>query len=204
MVRAVDMNGKGNGRGRARSFGKVDVQRSLPQRDGYVRVELLEGRGRVDVVQQPSAQNDYTAILQVRDWQGGKDQYRLVAYFQPSGGYGNSRDGRDGRVWGSNGGDVSGTTALHWSGNVDGDLRISVWRGQLSYQTMSGGQPSNVRASVGNVGRGEGYLTVQQRMGRGSIQVIEQPSQYNNYTAVVRVLDQQAGYGYYDFDLVWQ
>ena len=42
------------------------------------------------------------------------------------------------------------------------------------------------------------------RQGRGSVSVIEQPSQYNNYTAVVRVLDPQGGYGYYDFDLIWQ
>jgi len=203
MVRAENLNGNSNGRGRARAFGKVDMDRALPRRDGTVRVELLDGRGRVDVVQQPSARNDYTAILQVRDWRGGKDRYRLVAYFQPSGDY---RSGRDGRVWGSNGGDVntSGTTALHWSGNVDGDLRISLWRGQLSYQTMSGMQPSNVRAQVGTQSRATGYLSVDQRMGRGTVQVIEQPSQYNNYTAVVRVLDQQGGYGYYDFDLLWQ
>ena len=208
-VRAEDAN-DGRGRGRTRALGKVDLDRALPRRDGIVRVELIEGRGRVDVVQQPSAANNYTAILQVRDWRSGKDNYRLAAYFEPSG----YRTNRDGGVWGSNGGDVwgddrddvyAGTTALRWSGNVDGDLRISLWRGQLSYQTASGQQPTNVRANVGNAqARSASQLTVQLRMGRGTVQVIEQPSQYNNYTAVVRVLDQQGGYGYYDFDLIWR
>jgi hypothetical protein len=206
-VRAEDVNdSRGRGRGRTRSLGKVDVDRALPRRDGTVRVQLLDGRGRVDVVQQPSAANDYTAILQLRDRQGGKDQYRLVAYFEPSGGYSNDRTNRDGRVWGDSGGDVySGTTALKWSGSVDGDLRISLWRGQLSYQTASGLQPQNVRSNVGNADtRSGGQLMVQQHMGRGTVQVIEQPSQYNNYTAVVRVLDSQGGYGFYDFDLIWR
>ncbi|HMC55408.1 MAG TPA: hypothetical protein VKH19_09575 [Gemmatimonadaceae bacterium] len=224
MVRAmrVDDANDSRGRNRGRTLGRVDLDRALPRRDGTVRVQLLEGRGRVDVVQQPSAANDYTAIVQVRDWRSGKDNYRVAAFFEPSANYRGDRNGnrnggdrnsgdrnggdRNGGVWGDSGGDVySGTTALRWSGNVDGDLRISIWRGQLSYQTASGMQPTNVRANVGNAQtRSAGQLAVQLRMGRGAVQVIEQPSSYNNYTAVVRVLDQQGGYGYYDFDLIWQ
>jgi len=205
-VRAANARTEGtdNNRGRrsVNSIGRANVERALPRCDGVVHAELLDGRGRVEVVQQPSEYNDYTAILQVRDWRGGRDTYRIAAYFDPADSY---RDRGD--VWGTDrgGGVYSGSTALRWSGNVDGDLRISISRGQLAYQTVSGMQPQNVRVSVGS-GRqqSDGQLMVQQRQGRGTVQIFQQPSAYNNYTAVVRVLDTQGGFGYYDFDLVWR
>src|SRR5439155_1197050 len=41
------------------------------------------GRGQVDVVQQPTARNGYTAIVRVRDPQGGAGNYRINAFWQP-------------------------------------------------------------------------------------------------------------------------
>ena len=52
-----------------------DVKDRLPRRDGAVRVELNAGSGDVDVVQQPSASNDYAAIIRVRDPQAGFGRY---------------------------------------------------------------------------------------------------------------------------------
>ena len=99
----------------------------------------------------------------------------------------------------------SGESVLRWSGNVDGDLRISLWRGQLGYQVASGMQPQNVQTSVmQQLPRRDGQLSVSMRQGRGQVFVIQQPSQYNDYTAIVRLLDSQSGYGYYDFDLIWR
>jgi len=189
-------------RGRARSRGRFDDVRALPRREGTVRVQVLDGRGRAYVVQQPSRSNDYTAIVQVLDRQGGHDRYRLVAYFDRANGQRADRGG----VWGNSGGDVyNSAQILRWSGNVDGDLRISLWRGQLSYNVVSGERPQNVRSSVGaQMTQRTGQLTVSMRQGRGLVQVIEQPSQFNNYTAVIRVMDGQSGYGYYDFDLIWR
>ena len=46
---------------------------------------------------QPSAQNNYTATLRVRDPKGGADNYRFVVYFQPNANdrYGTGRYGRN-------------------------------------------------------------------------------------------------------------
>jgi len=201
-VRSV-VNGN-DSRGR-RGKERIDEINSLPRRDGVVRVQLVEGRGRVYVVQQPNARNDYTAILRVMDWERGSDRYRFVVYFDPTDN-GQGRRVDRGTVWGDVGGDVyDRDRILRWSGSVDGDLRISVWRGQVGYQVLSGQQPQNVRSDVGSqMTMRTGQLTVSVRQGRGSVSVIEQPSSFNNYTAVVRVLDSQGGYGYYDFDLIWR
>ena len=47
-------------------------------------------------------------------------------------------------------------------------------------------------------------MTVVQNQGRGSVSVIQQPASWNGYTTVIRVKDPQGGYGFYDFNLIWQ
>jgi hypothetical protein len=65
----------------------------LPREDGILRVERIEGRGDIDVIQQPTASNGYTATLRVRDPNSGAANYRIVAVWEPA--YNNGRYGRN-------------------------------------------------------------------------------------------------------------
>jgi hypothetical protein len=65
--------------GGVRSFADV------PRQDGVITVQQLEGRGTVDIVQQPERSNGYTAIVRLRDPQSGAGTYRVAAYWQPTG-----------------------------------------------------------------------------------------------------------------------
>lgn len=67
----------------------VRVTGTLPNRPGTVRVQVLQGRGNVDVVQQPNARNGYTAVIRLRDPSSGSARYRIAAWFEPA------RDNRD-------------------------------------------------------------------------------------------------------------
>jgi hypothetical protein len=49
----------------------------LAHRPGTVNVRKRDGRGTVTVLQQPSRANDYTAVIQVFDPDGGADNYDL-------------------------------------------------------------------------------------------------------------------------------
>lgn len=71
-------NERNNG-GRFRSMGM------LPRQDGTVTVQVLQGRGNVDVIQQPNARNGFTTVIRLRDPDGGASRYRIAAYFTPSG-----------------------------------------------------------------------------------------------------------------------
>jgi hypothetical protein len=73
--------------------GRGQMLSGLPQQEGSLRVETLEGRGQVDVIQQPNASNNYTATLRVRDPSSGASNYRLAVYWQPA----YSNNGRFGR-----------------------------------------------------------------------------------------------------------
>lgn len=77
-------------------YDQVRRMSGVPATDGYVSVQMLQGRGRADVVQQPSAQNGYTTIVRVRDTQGGAGSYDIAAYWQPTGNYGYGNTGRYG------------------------------------------------------------------------------------------------------------
>jgi hypothetical protein len=49
----------------------------LPRADSQVLVRKRAGRGRVDLVQQPSRSNGYTAVIAISDESGGADDYEL-------------------------------------------------------------------------------------------------------------------------------
>jgi hypothetical protein len=228
--------GQTEGRGRSR------VMDNLPRRDGQVVVQVMNGRGTVQVVQQPTAQNNYTTIVDIQDPRAGSDNYRLAAYWQAySNGdvYGRNNNGRargrdrddiyrgrdnngnypngtypnGSNPNGSNpnggyypGGVYGNNAMLHWSGNVDDDMEIRIQNGRVVYRTLSGKDPTNIRADQANMSipNGARGVSVVQNQGRGTVVVTQQPSSWNGYTTVVRVRDPQGGYGFYDFSLMWQ
>jgi hypothetical protein len=200
------------------SRARFRVNAALPAQDGSLRVVREAGRGDVQVIQEPSSQNGYTAIIQITDNEGGADNYRISAYYQPSnGGYGrgnrgrgqgnngqygnNGRDDRNDRGRGNGRNDVD-AAALRWSGDVDGEVLLT-WRGNdVGQRIINGAQVRRVSSNVvGNpmqAARG-GQLAVSTREGRGRIEVVQQPSAQNRYTSIIRIIDPERGYGHYDF-----
>lgn len=177
---------------------RVDRDRPLPRREGILRVQLVDGRGRVHVMQQPSARNNYTAIVRVKDAYRGADNYRFVAFFDPVDRYDRDDIGYGGEA-------RSGDRVMHWTGTVDREIRITMRGASADYSVASGGYPRSVQANVLRaLPRRDGYLEVFLRQGRGTVQVIQQPTRYNNWTAVVRVFDTPGSFGYYDFDVIWR
>lgn len=52
-----------------------------PRRNTTAKVEKVEGRGLVFIVQQPSRSNKFTTFVQIVDKKGGPDQYRFTLYW---------------------------------------------------------------------------------------------------------------------------
>lgn len=214
---------------RARAVG------TLPRQDGDVVVQVVNGRGDVDIIQQPDARNGYSTIVRIRDSRSGSDMYRLTAYYQGyengdiyGGGRGRGRAAE--RSHGQRGdemrrrdddndrdrngqprqsgqyGQYSDQTMMHWSGNVDDELEIRLQNGRVEYRTVRGAQPTSIRVNAGNTStpRSNAQLSIAQSQGRGTVQIVQQPTQWNGNTTVMRVRDPQGGYGYYEFDLIWR
>ena len=126
----------------------------------------------------------------------------------------NRRDDRrnDGRCdddrYGNNGGygnNASGPGTLSWSGRVDDVVDITIRGRNVEYRARSGASVSDVRSRIsgGALPARDGQVTIIGGNGRGSVQVIQQPSRSNNYTAVIRVSDPRGGAASYDFDARW-
>ncbi len=211
------------------------VYEVLPRQDGYVVVRRLDGRGRVDVIEQPDRDNGYTAVIRIRDDRPGADDYRIQAFWQPRGGWGGwngpgpgrdrDRDGdRDRDDRGSNGGwnnggwtnggwnnggwngggSYNGHGTLHWSGGVDDQVELRIQGRDVQFMNVSGNGTRDVRSSMdGALPRRDVSLHVDKHEGRGQVAVVQQPSAWNGYTAIVRIRDGRSGMGYYDFDVTW-
>lgn len=72
---------------------RLEVRDELPRQAGDIDVHVADGRGSVDVVQQPSARNDFTALVRIRDPKSGSARYRVIVSWSPS------RDDRDSHDW---------------------------------------------------------------------------------------------------------
>jgi hypothetical protein len=169
---------------------------SVPQREGQVMVSVVNGRGTADVTQQPTARNGFTTVVRVRNPNSGIGGFRINAFWQPSaaGALGPPlRPGMGGR-----------RVALTWSGNVDDHLEITLRRSGVTYRTIRGRPPFGVRSGVTGVIPGPRGLDIVQTQGRGSVEIIRQPTLRNGFTARIRVRDPQPGFGRYSFNAIWR
>lgn len=197
---------------------RVRVISSLPRQDGYVGVSLRNGRGDVNVIQQPSARNNYTTVIRVRDRNSGAARYDLRAWWEPlnSAGWGRDRDRDRGPDWNRGRGNDrdddwydrgrSTRLALSWSGRVDDVVEIRLRGGRVEYRVLSGQRLQDVRTDAGRraLPRDDAQYRLERVSGRGDVRIVQQPTPRNGYTTIIRVRDPNPGYGRYSFDLTWR
>ncbi len=164
----------------------------LPDAREQVRVEVLQGRGYVHVIDQPSVDNQYTLAVAIEDRQPGSAFYSIALYWDTSNNafeHGSEK-----------------TDKLAWSGRVDRSAVVSCREKSCT---------SNVEHSATPVA-GEHFkfskpipdhdvdVRLEDMDGRGEIRLIEQPRQSNHYTARVSIRDPGNGSSDYSFSLVWK
>ena len=57
--------------------GQPNFSNSLPSRRVTVRLTAKRGRGEIFIEQQPSRENDFTAVVRIRDTRGGASEYEF-------------------------------------------------------------------------------------------------------------------------------
>lgn len=201
----------------ARLPNRTRVDEALPRGRGDVLVRLADGRGNVDIIEQPSARNGFSTTIRIRDPRGGADNYRVIAYWSGDDRFDDrGRNGRDGWEdrdddrrsnggWGPRGRRDDDRGLLRWSGRVDDVVEIRISGRRVDAITRSGDRVTNVNANI----RGDGLpargvtVGIDRHAGRGSIRVVQQPSAWNGYTAVIRIDDPSGGTSFYDFSAFW-
>lgn len=168
----------------------------LPDRDQDVRLEVLKGRGRVRIIEQPRIQNNYTMAVAIEDRQGGSSSYSLAFYWDAAPGFFRRRpQGFSSRDRGE---------GVEWSGRVDGEAIVSCRAGDCEAQAIRGAPVTRERFNFSRPLPARNLvLSLDRADGRGEIRLIQQPREENGYTARVQIRDSQGGAGDYSFSLVW-
>lgn len=230
-VRGRDVATRGSGLDASWSP-RVNLNSVLPREPGIVRVFVQNGRGDVDVLENPSPRNNYTAVVRIRDGRSGADDYRLMLTYETNDvrdfpGNGRGPDNFPGRGRDDNPGrgrdDYPGrgddrdrdrveydrnrrdAGALRWSGMVDGTAEIRIQGSRIDAVADRGNRLRDVRYDVvgANLPRRDVRLEVIRADGRGNVRIVQQPSVWNGYVAIIRIDDARSGYGNYSFAVRW-
>jgi hypothetical protein len=159
----------------------------LPRRVSTVSVRKTDGRGTAFVAQQPNRSNDYTAIVQVSDPEGGSDNYRLQISWQASTVEEPYRAGR-----------------VVWRGRVDQTANIIITGGDVQTQNVAGNGVFNINFNItGYLARRVGTVNMRKRDGRGTVTILQQPNWDNDFTAVIQISDPDRSDDNYEVEITW-
>ncbi|MGC9972650.1 MAG: hypothetical protein ABSE56_18875 [Bryobacteraceae bacterium] len=161
----------------------------LPESRQEVRLEVVEGRGRVHILEQPRLDNNYTLSVSIEDRQPGSSWYSLAFYWEPAPQMAPPRGRRE---------------SITWSGRVDGEAIVSCHGSVCEAEARRGDQVTSGRFRFSKpLPSREVTVTLEKTSGRGEVRLLEQPRESNGYRARVSIRDPQGGSSDYGFALNW-
>lgn len=180
---------------------RVQFTAPLPSRAINVNLVNTEGRGQILIVEQPTRANNFTATVRITDRQGGAGNYAFTLAWEKQP-YQDVDHGRWNEPPAREPGAGKGMT---WSGRVDGRDLIHIRGNQLWVEHREGQaiRDANFRFNRPLPDR-QSFITVRRLAGRGNVSVIEHPSPYNNFTAVIQIEDRESGADFYQLEITWQ
>ena len=90
-----------------------------------------------------------------------------------------------------------------WRGRVDKEMQITIRGNNVSSNTLSGTQLNGRFRLASALPREDGSVRVAVSGGRGEVTVVQQPTASNGYTAIIRMLDRNAGADNYRVTAYW-
>ena len=95
---------------------------------------------------------------------------------------------------------------LEWRGTVDADVQLIIRGRNIETRIIAGGENKEVVYKFDKTGlpRVDVRTECKKKKGRGNVSLIQQPVAANNYTAIVRIIDDKGGPDKYEFELMWK
>jgi hypothetical protein len=172
---------------------RFKFSRPLPNRATEVTLEQTEGRGDIRLVEQPSERNHYTARVSIRDPQSGASDYSFTLVW-------NRSNGKEPESI-----PIQTARGLTWSAGVDGRVRVTVKSGACVSQVIQGGPVEGERAKFARPlpSRSDLHPVLKKLRGRGRAEIVEYPSEANNYELAFEIDDPGPGASSYEIELDW-
>jgi hypothetical protein len=178
-------------RGTAVMHEHVKFARPLPTHNVAVRLEKVDGRGEVRIVEQPSEHNGYTARVRIRDPQTGIGDYAFTLAWKPPGAF----DPLPARA----------ERGLLWSGRVAGTVRVTV-HGGAAFSEVLKGQPVAAELALFErplPARSDLKPVLKKQQGRGAVDIVEFPTKGNGYQLIFEIRDSDGGSDMYEVEVSW-
>jgi hypothetical protein len=172
---------------------KFHFSDALPEVRQNARLAVIQGRGYVHIVDQPTVDNQYTLSVAIEDRQPGGSFYSIELYW----------DTADNPFE-----HAEKTDHVSWAGRVGQDAIVSchartcVASGETGAPPGAGASGERFKFSHPLPDR-EIDVRLEEPDGRGEIRLIAQPRASNDYTARVEIRDPLPGSADYSFALVW-
>ncbi|GMR23094.1 MAG: hypothetical protein BMS9Abin37_1494 [Acidobacteriota bacterium] len=178
---------------------------SLPARAVEVELHLLEGRGTVRLMEQPSRRNDYTVVVRIEDGRGGASDYEFEIVWDEDDGWGNDwgRDGSHNVRWND---DPDGDDGVfRWKGRVDVGAEIEIRGGGYTVTNLGGQGVREDRVEFeSSLPERDVPVSLRKFDGRGDVELIQAPDAKNGYSAIIRIEDDKRGADNYELELRWR
>lgn len=165
--------------------------RPLPSSEVPVRLDFVDGRGEIRLVEQPSESNGYTARVQIRDPQSGVGDYAFTLTWRAP----LPTDPES----------APAATGLLWSGRVEGTVRVTIHGGGAFSEVVKGAPVTAERAIFQQPlpARSDLKPAIKKRAGRGAVEIVEYPTSRNGYQLVFEVRASDSGADTYEVEVSW-
>ncbi len=113
--------------------------------------------------------------------------------------------GRPGSTSGGYYGQYGTSGRMQWSGTVDDEIVIMIQGSRAAVRIVTGESVRDENVSFDSpLPRQERRMNLRKLNGRGSVDLLEEPSRRNGFSAVVRIRDKKSGTDDYAFELRWE
>lgn len=171
---------------------RYDFSAPLPAAKQEIYLQVEQARGTVEILQQPAATNNYTAVIRLDDGRfSGSAVYDFYVFWKKGveTSYQNPED-----------------MDFLWEGQVDGADRVIIRGMSAQIEHLKSQPPASVQFKFKKaIPPRDQTVALQVFKGRGDVLILEQPSRQNGYTVKVLVDDtQKGGSAFYQFGLRWE
>jgi hypothetical protein len=178
-------------RGSSARGDRYQFSRSLPGSEVRVSLDDVQGRGDVQLIEQPAPQNAYMAKVRIRDQESGYGEYSFSLFWPRL-----SRNEPE-RLFARPG--------LTWSGRVDGTVRVVAQESSAVAQSLTGAAVEAERISFVRPLPREPLpnASIKKLRGRGRVEIVEFPSPRNSWRLVFEINDSSGGADNYEVEVGW-
>ncbi len=175
---------------------RFKFSRALPDRSANLRLENTEGRGEILLIEQPAERNNYTARVSIRDPLPGTSEYSFKLVWDRA----SSKELKEAAAI-----PEAASRAFHWTGTVDGRIRVTIKGGASLSEVMEGGPVVDQHAEFVRPlpARSDLMPVIRKIRGRGQAAIVEPPSEKNNYALTFEINDTEPGADQYEIELDW-